>query len=417
VKGSVVDGRIVTNHRSYGYDFEPGEAVFDVGFDVTGLAVGTELQLEVMQGVTFWNGRGSTPRFSPVRGGVELNFNNEAEDVRIGATKNVGRLLDIGEAEATAGGTEVHEHFNVTVGIGGSGGNFGRRRVPDGIYVVMGRLVGDGVNPSAPMAFVLNVRASEEAHEAAVEFFDDSPPVSVFGVTTPAQVNYGLGQALQVTYRFSDAVTATGSPRLPLTIGGKARFATLDRAASSGENLVFSYTMRAGDNGAVRPRGGQLGIQLPNGSRIRGAAGGIVFPAFTVNFPNVQALTTRPQVTRVQNQSGEGTFNVGAALDFRLTWNQLVGVGGTVAPTIAVRAIGGQVLGNAEFVNPQSGPNTEYVFRYTVKAGDAAPRGVQIEGPIALNGGSISDLAGNATVPTFKALRVPRLLINTSVNS
>jgi len=415
VQGSVVDGRIVTNHRGYGYDFEPGETVFDVGFDITGLAVGTELQLEVMQGVTFWNGSGSTPRFSPVRGGVEMNFNNEAEDVRIGATRNVGSLLDIGEAVATEGGTEVHDHFNVTVGIGGSGGTFGPRRVPTGIYVVMGRLVGDGVNPSAPIAFVLNVGASEEAHGAAVEFFDDSPPVSVFGVTMPSQLNYGLGQPFQVTYRFSDAVTATGSPRLPLTIGGKPRFATLDRTASSGENLVFSYTMRAGDNGAVRPRGGSLAIQLPSGSRIRGAAGGTVFPAFAVTFPNVQALTTRPLVTRVQSQAGEGTFNVGDALDFRLTWNQLVGVGGTVAPTITVRAIGGPVLGAAEFVNPQSGPNAEYVFRYTVKAGDAARRGLQIEGPITLNGSTISDIVGNNSVLTFKPLRVPLVLIDTTV--
>jgi len=39
------------------------------------------LQLEVLQGVTFWNGRGSTPRFAPVRRGVELNFNRDAEDV------------------------------------------------------------------------------------------------------------------------------------------------------------------------------------------------------------------------------------------------------------------------------------------------------------------------------------------------
>ncbi|MFM7042656.1 MAG: hypothetical protein ACKO35_10795, partial [Planctomycetaceae bacterium] len=73
VIGSVVAGRLVTNHRAYGYEVEPDTTVFDVGFDVTGLAAETSLQFEVMQGVTFWNGSGSTPRFSPVRGGVEMN--------------------------------------------------------------------------------------------------------------------------------------------------------------------------------------------------------------------------------------------------------------------------------------------------------------------------------------------------------
>lgn len=409
VQGSVVDGRLVTNHRAYGYEVEPDTTVFDVGFDVTGLAAETSLFFEVMQGVTFWNGSGSTPRFSPVRGGVELNFNNEAEDVRIGATRNVGRLLDIGMAEPIEGGTEVHDHFNVTVGRNWNGSAFGRP-APVGIYVVVGRLVGDGVNPSAPIAVVLNVGASEAAHEAAVELFDESPAVSVFGVTVPSQVNYGLGQAIQVTYRFSDAVTATGSPRLPLTIGGKPRFATLDRAASSGENLVFSYTVRAGDNGAVRPRGGQLGIQLPNGSRIRGPGGGTVFPQFAVTLPEMQAQTTRPSVIQVQDQTTEGDYHTGDVFRFRLTWNRLVGVEGGATPTIVVRAIRGGVLGSATWVNPMS-PTAEHVFEYTVKDGDEAPQGIEIAGPISLNGGAITDVFGNQSVLTFRSVRLPGVRI------
>ena len=407
VIGSVDDGRLVTNHRAYGYDVEPETTVFDVGFDVTGLAAETPLQFEVMQGVTFWNGSGSTPRFSSARGGVEMNFNNEAEDVRIGATRNLGRLLDIGMAEPVEGGTEVHDHFNVTVGRNWNGSEFGRP-APTGIYVVVGRLIGDGVNPSAPIAVVLNVGASEEAHDAAVELFDESPAVSVFGVTMPSQLNYGLGQRFEVTYSFSDPVTAAGSPRLPLTIGGKPRFATLDRTASSGENVVFSYTVRAGDNGAVRARGGALGIQLPSGSRIRVAAGGTVFPQFAVTLPEMQAQTTRPSVIQVRDQTGEGTYHTGDVFTFRLKWNRLVGVEGGATPTIVVRAIRGGVLGNAEWVNPMS-PTAEHVFEYTVKDGDAAPQGIEIVGPI--SGGVITDVFGNQSVRTFRAVRSPGVRI------
>lgn len=287
VRGSVVDGRLVTNDRAYGYDFEPDTTVFDVGFDVTGLAEGSVLQLEVLQGVTFWNGRGSTPRFAPVRRGVELNVNHDAEDVRIGATRNVGRRLDVGTAEAGAGGTAVHDHFDVTVGRNWNGSTFSGR-APNGIYVIVGRLVGDGVSPSAPMAFVFNVRASETAHEAAVGFLHDRPAVGVVSVETPSQLVFGVGQILEVTYRFSDPVSVRGTPRLPLTIGGTRRFATFSRSASSAADLVFTYRFRAGDRGAVRPTGDRLAIQLPAGSGIRGAAGGTVFRAFAVTWPQVR---------------------------------------------------------------------------------------------------------------------------------
>lgn len=287
VRGNVEDGRLVTNDRAYGYDFALDTTVFDVGFDVAGLAEGSMLQLEVLQGVTFWNGRGSTPRFAPVRRGVELNFNHDAEDVRIGARRHVRRRLNVGAAEASAGGTEVHDHFDVTVGRNWNGSTF-RGRAPNGIYVVVGRLVSDGVSPSAPMAFVFNVRASETAHEAAVEFFHDRPAVGVFAVDMPSQLVYGVGQILEVTYRFSDPVSVRGTPRLPLTVGGKRRFATFSRSASSAEDLVFTYRFRAHDRGTVRPRGNRLTIQLPVGSGIRGAAGGTVFRGFAVTWPQVR---------------------------------------------------------------------------------------------------------------------------------
>jgi len=187
----------------------------------------------------------------------------------------------------SAGGTEVHDHFDVTVGRNWNGSTF-RGRAPNGIYVVVGRLVSNGVRPSAPMAFVFNVRASETAHEAAVEFFHDRPAVGVFAVDTPSQLAFGVGQILEVTYRFSDPVSVRGTPRLPLTIGGTRRFATFSRSASSAEELVFTYRFRAGDRGTVRPIGNRLTIQLPAGSGIRGSAGGSVFRAFAVTWPQVR---------------------------------------------------------------------------------------------------------------------------------
>ncbi len=122
----------------------------------------------------------------------------------------------------------------------------------------------------------------------------------------------------------------------------------------------------------------------------------------------MQAQTTRPSVIRVQDQTGFGDYHAGDVFRYRLTWNRLVGVEGGATPTIVVRAIRGGVLGNAEWVNPMS-PTEEHVFEYTVKEGDSAPQGIEIAGPI--SGGAITDVFGNQSVLTFRAVRSPDVRI------
>jgi len=68
------------------------------------------------------------------------------------------------------------------------------------------------------------------------------------------------------------------------------------------------------------------------------------------------------------------------------------------------------VLGNAEWVNSMS-PTAEHVFEYTVKEGDLAPQGIEIAGPISLDGGGITDVFGNPSVLTFRAVRSPAVRI------
>jgi hypothetical protein len=87
-----------------------------------------------------------------------------------------------------------------------------------------------------------------------------------------------------------------------------------------------------------------------------------------------------------------------------------MGTEGGTTPTIVVRAIQGGVLGSATWVNPMS-PTAEHVFEYTVKNGDVAPQGIEIAGPISLNGGAIVDVFGNPSVLTFRAVRSPRVQI------
>ena len=57
---------------------------------------------------------------------------------------------------------------------------------------------------------------------------------------------YAIGDAVEVTLTFSQAVTVTGAPRLTIEVGDESREAVYS-AASSNTELVFSYTVVAGD--------------------------------------------------------------------------------------------------------------------------------------------------------------------------
>lgn len=72
----------------------------------------------------------------------------------------------------------------------------------------------------------------------------------ILSVTAPAGGNYGQNQTLSFTVTFSDPVVVTGAPTLGVTVGTATRTAAY--ASGSGTNtLVFTYTIQAGDTGAV----------------------------------------------------------------------------------------------------------------------------------------------------------------------
>ncbi len=79
-----------------------------------------------------------------------------------------------------------------------------------------------------------------------------TPTVSTIAVTSnPGTDNtYATGDTIEVTVTFSEAVTvstADGAPRLSIDIGGQPRNILYDRAGSSTGQLIFGYTVFAGD--------------------------------------------------------------------------------------------------------------------------------------------------------------------------
>ena len=79
-----------------------------------------------------------------------------------------------------------------------------------------------------------------------------TPTVSTISVTSnPGTDNtYATGDKIEVTVTFSEGVTvstADGTPRLAIDIGGQPRNILYDRAGSSTGQLIFGYTVFAGD--------------------------------------------------------------------------------------------------------------------------------------------------------------------------
>jgi hypothetical protein len=178
----------------FGYDFEYADPPFntiptyfapDPGFNngsafTTGvfpddgkLPAGT-LRLNLFDGpfstLNYWSGTGS-PAFSPVTGGVEINLNRGASNLRVG-TSTISGSLTIGTVPASgAGAGRIHQHLQSSIGVGGSGGSFDTLGAPDGIYA-FGATLSVGGQASEPIYFVFNQGMSETVHDQAIDFYN-----------------------------------------------------------------------------------------------------------------------------------------------------------------------------------------------------------------------------------------------------
>ncbi|MEG1959556.1 MAG: DUF4347 domain-containing protein [Pseudomonas sp.] len=199
----------------------------------------------------------------------------------------------------------------------------------------------------------------------------------------------------------------SGSPTLLLETGLIDRNAVY--VSGSGSNtLTFKYTVQAGDLSA------DLDFQSTSALQMNGAA--------ISNNTSDLAILTLPTVGGADSLGGRsnivvdgvaavvgsvsapanGTYVAGQNLDFIVNFSEALTVdtsGGV--PRIAVTLdTGGTVY--AEYVSGSGG--RALVFRMTVTSGQLDSNGVTLGGAIDLNGASIIDLAGNATVTALNGV-------------
>ena len=214
---------------------------------------------------------------------------------------------------------------------------------------------------------------------------------------------YGVGSNIEVTVSTSEAIYVTGVPTLTLGIGATDRMASYTRGNGSA-GLVFSYSVVAGDTdtNGVAVKANSLSL---NGGTLKNSANANLQLTHSeiANVGISHAVDTMPPAVNanglsITSTSGNYYYQQGATLQVMVTFNERVVVRGT--PTLTV------TIGMGKNATYTRGSGTrDLVFEYTVAAGDTDTDGVSIAAnQLSLNGGSVTDTAGNAAILTHAAL-------------
>ncbi|MES2941186.1 MAG: SwmB domain-containing protein, partial [Pseudomonadota bacterium] len=231
----------------------------------------------------------------------------------------------------------------------------------------------------------------------------DTTPPTVSGVTsTAANGTYKIGDVIAVQVNFSEAINVTGTPQLTLETGATDR--TLNYASGSGSStLVFNYTVQAGDTTADLDYLGTSALVL-NGGTVRDGVGNNA--TLTLAAPgaanslgankNIVIDGITPTVTGVTSSAANGTYKLGDVVSIQVNFSESVNVTGTPQLTLETGS-------TDRVLNYASGSGTgTLTFTYTVQAGDtSADLDYTGTSALALNGGTIKDLAGNTAVLTL----------------
>ncbi|MCE1113821.1 MULTISPECIES: DUF4347 domain-containing protein [Pseudomonas] len=219
----------------------------------------------------------------------------------------------------------------------------------------------------------------------------DGVAPSIGNIVLPGDANYRLGQNLDFTVNFSEAVnvsTAGGTPRIEVTLdtGGTAYAEYVSGSGTSA--LVFRLVVASGQQDSNGITVGSS-IQL-NGGSMRDAAGNDSAIAFSPgNSSGVLVDGVVPSVASV-SVPANGSYKAGDVLTFTVNASEAVFTSGS--PRLALD-IGGSTR-YASLV-PGSSSGATLVFQYTVQAGDSDADGIALGASLDLNGGAVKDSAGN----------------------
>ena len=254
----------------------------------------------------------------------------------------------------------------------------------------------------------------------------DPAVVSVASVTSPdADGAYAAGARINITVAFTDPVSVAGGPPLLLLDAGGAGGQSAAYASGSGTaELAFVYAVQPGDNTGDLGYAGGSALVL-NGGTIAPAGGtGHPVKLFLPDSGHRESLsgskdiaidTAAPEAVRVSSPNRTGSYAAGDTLHVVVAFSENVTVDtARGAPSLLLETGGAGAAAAAAAAYASGSGSPDIVFAYTVAAGDSSPDlGYAGASALSLNGGAITDAAGNDADLTLPAPGSPASLSGT----
>jgi glutamine amidotransferase-like uncharacterized protein len=267
----------------------------------------------------------------------------------------------------------------------------------------------DGITFVSPIITLAGGTIKDAAgNDARLEFL--APPTSgvlvdgvapiASSVTPPTPGVYSNDDTLLFAVNFNDVVnveTGSGTPSLPITIGGVTRPATY--SSGTGTNtIVFSYLIANGDYASGLAGSVTVGSQMSlNGGSIRDTNGNdasLAVPATTISNVVINRLTATVAASATK------TYKIGDIIELTATFVQPVNVVGAASIQATIGTATGTRLATFSYVSGSG--STALKFRAAVVANDLDTDGIDVNGTFILGAGiSIRDLAGNDVAASF----------------
>ncbi|NLQ24803.1 tandem-95 repeat protein [Shewanella sp. S-1] len=217
----------------------------------------------------------------------------------------------------------------------------------------------------------------------------DAVPPTVSSVTVPTDNTYAVDDTLIFTVSSTENVTVNtggGTPRIVLTIGGTTRYASYI-SGSGTSNLVFSYTVQAGDND-TDGIGLASSIDANGGALLDGAGNNLALTLNSVGSTTAILVDTATPTVQSFNPL-DGAIGVAVGANFVLTMNEDIQLGS-----------GNIVIYNTDDVAVATIDVGSPVGQLTITAGVLTinPAANLVENTsyyIQIANGAITDLAGN----------------------
>lgn len=197
-------------------------------------------------------------------------------------------------------------------------------------------------------------------------------------------------QNIDITLTHSYVLNITGSPRIPVVVGGETVFANF-LSGDNTKSLVFRYTVQAGDEDLD-------GIEIAdsidlNGGSINYTVNGVVTNA-TTSIPSINSShyfvdTVSPQVEAITIPAN-GSYKSGDTLSIVIEYNEALSVVGSSKLEIDINGI------TTDFTLSNHNGD-QLTYEYPIQSGDDDSDGLSFSNSsITLNSGSIVDSGGNS---------------------